>query len=587
MLTLAYGLGRHHHKRAALAAISAARRSQKPLRFLFLTADFSRLSPDYRPLVGETVSTLGDELRGILPGSEVVYRDLSEEAASFFPNGFLEKERRSPYPYLRYLLAEIKEEGPLLFLDDDVLAVSDVNGFTELDLGGCSLALPYFKEGKKPLLDTGVFYLPDVKKATPILEEGLRELRGGKKEFRDRKDFTAAHLKDVHVLPSPCDRLAYPREGDVLKHFSSSSTYRFYLPKGIRPLDRLLVEKLLRIDLFKDDYLLLDLYLKKEKERQALLYRELDGKYIIQVKHLYKSYGDLKAVDNVSFNVKRGSLFAFLGANGAGKSTTINIISSILNKDYGTVIVDGHDLDKERALVKKEIGIVFQSGVLDDVLTARENLVSRASFYAMGRMQIKASIERLSRLLDLAPLLDRPVKKLSGGQRRRLDIARSMLHQPKILILDEPTTGLDPKTRKDVWRLIDEIRGKTGMTVFLTTHYLEEAEQATDVVIMDHGKIIARGTPTELKNRYSHDYVIAYHERSPEMDAFMEEHRGFYHEDSLSYRFPVDDSPSAYRLLEEGKSLFDDFEVKKGDMDDVFLTVTGEKFASGKEDGNE
>lgn len=234
--------------------------------------------------------------------------------------------------------------------------------------------------------------------------------------------------------------------------------------------------------------------------------------HAVIIEHLTKSYGDVKAVDDISFHVQKGSLFAFLGINGAGKSTTINIICSILKKDGGKVYVNGFDLDTQSADIRNEIGIVFQSSVLDMGLTVKQNLDIRASFYSLSKEEKKKTVDSIVELLELKPILDRPVKNLSGGQMRRVDIARAMVHRPKLLILDEPTTGLDPKTRLNVWALIDRIRQETGMTVFLTTHYLEEAEKATDVVIMDKGSIIAQGAPNELKNLYSCDNIICYRE---------------------------------------------------------------------------
>ena len=231
---------------------------------------------------------------------------------------------------------------------------------------------------------------------------------------------------------------------------------------------------------------------------------------ILKVEHLTKRYDSVLAVDNISFNVNKGDLFAFLGVNGAGKSTTINIICSIINKDDGKIFVDGLDLDTNREEIKKKIGVVFQNSVLDDRLTVYDNLKYRLAFYPLEKNKAKESLNNIIKLLELEPIINRPIKNLSGGQKRRVDIARAIVHSPKFLILDEPTTGLDPQTRKIVWSILDTIRKETGMTIFLTTHYLEEAEIASDVVVMDKGKIITRGTPNELKNKYSYDYIISY-----------------------------------------------------------------------------
>ena len=299
--------------------------------------------------------------------------------------------------------------------------------------------------------------------------------------------------------------------------------------------------------------------------------------HAVIIENLKKSYGDVKAVNDISFRVEKGSLFAFLGINGAGKSTTINIICSILQKDGGKVYVEGHDLDREAAVIKQEIGIVFQSSVLDRELTVAENLDVRYSFYGLSRRERKKSVDDIVQLLSLGPLLKRPVKNLSGGQQRRVDIARAMVHRPRLLILDEPTTGLDPKTRLAVWSLIDDIRVQTGMTVFLTTHYLEEAEKASDVVIMDRGCIIARGTPNELKNRFSHDRLISY---MPRTEAFergltLQGYAFRYDAEKGAYRIVIDDSAAAKRLIAAFDAYTSDIEIVKGSMDDVFLTVTG------------
>lgn len=302
-----------------------------------------------------------------------------------------------------------------------------------------------------------------------------------------------------------------------------------------------------------------------------------EPEYALEIEHLTKTYGSVKAVNDISFTVEKGSLFAFLGINGAGKSTTINIICSILGKDSGKIYVNGYDLDGDTMPIKKEIGIVFQSSVLDKELTVKENLEVRTSFYSMSREEKKQTIADIVRLLELEPILSRPVKNLSGGQMRRVDIARAMVHRPKLLILDEPTTGLDPKTRLVVWSLIDRIRNETGMTVFLTTHYLEEAEKATDVVIMDKGNIIAHGTPNELKNLYSNDSLICYREKSEVLEQALaaDQVRYIYDEEHRCYRIVIHGTEEAKRLLLSLGDQLTDIEIVKGTMDDVFLNVTG------------
>ncbi|MDE5991377.1 MAG: ABC transporter ATP-binding protein [Clostridia bacterium] len=304
-----------------------------------------------------------------------------------------------------------------------------------------------------------------------------------------------------------------------------------------------------------------------------------DINYAVIIENLTKSYGDVKAVNDISFHVERGSLFAFLGINGAGKSTTINIICSILKKDGGKVFVNGYDLDTQSAAIRNEIGIVFQTSVLDMGLTVKQNLDIRASFYSMSKEEKKKTVDSIVELLELEPILNRPVKNLSGGQMRRVDIARAMVHRPKLLILDEPTTGLDPKTRLNVWALIDKIRMETGMTVFLTTHYLEEAEKATDVVIMDKGNIIAHGTPNELKNLYSNDNIICYRLRDDKLEKSLEKDgiRYSYDDEHSAYKIVIRNTIEAKNILAKYDEYLSDIEIIKGTMDDVFLNVTGQK----------
>jgi len=302
-----------------------------------------------------------------------------------------------------------------------------------------------------------------------------------------------------------------------------------------------------------------------------------NDEYILEVDSLVKKYGNFTAVDGISFLVKKGSLFAFLGLNGAGKSTTINIITSILSKTSGLVKVGGYDLDSKPEDIKYLIGIVFQNSVLDPLLTPKENLKIRAGFYGMKGEEWAKREAYLIQMLNLSAFYNRPLGKLSGGQKRRVDIARAMIHDPKLLILDEPTTGLDPQTRLSVWNLVNSLREKTGMTVFLTTHYMQEAEKATDVVIMDKGKIIATGTPTELKNKYSSDYILLYVEQNERIEKTLQ-NEGVtytYNHDGRYYRVSVKDSTDAISFLNSHQDIASDFEVEKGSMDDVFLNVTG------------
>ena len=276
---------------------------------------------------------------------------------------------------------------------------------------------------------------------------------------------------------------------------------------------------------------------------------------VLDIRNLQKSYGNLKAVDGISFSVERGSLFAFLGLNGAGKSTTINILCTLLKKDGGSVRVAGFDLDRDPEAIRRRIGVVFQGSILDARLTVKENLTIRASFYGINGEQWKKRLDELCDRFDLAEILTRPYGKLSGGQRRRVDVARGLIHAPELLILDEPTTGLDPQTRKTVWSTVESLR------------------QA--------GKIAAEGSPVSLKNRFSRDYLVVYTDRSEGLDAMFQPYPHAY--ENNAYRLIVENSAHAKYLLQKFDSVISDFEVIKGDMDDVFLNVTGKRLTGESE----
>ncbi|MDY4724353.1 MAG: ABC transporter ATP-binding protein [Bacilli bacterium] len=292
---------------------------------------------------------------------------------------------------------------------------------------------------------------------------------------------------------------------------------------------------------------------------------------IIKIDNLTKTYGSLKAVDDLSFEIRKGELFAFLGVNGAGKSTTINIICGQLKKDEGTVIIDELNLDDNLAKIKKKIGVVFQASILDPQLTVKDNLEIKASLYGLSRKEIKSRVNELAEILDFKSYLNRPLAKLSGGQKRRIDIARALLNKPDILILDEPTTGLDPQTRKMIWAVITKLRKENNMTVLLTTHYMEEASEADYVVIIDQGKMVAHGTPLDLKNKYVGDYMLIYNVKEEDVKKL-----GLpYINIPNGYKIEVNDTLEATNLIVNNRELFVDYELIKGKMDDVFLKVTG------------
>ena len=301
---------------------------------------------------------------------------------------------------------------------------------------------------------------------------------------------------------------------------------------------------------------------------------------IIEIKNLYKSFGDIKAVDNLSFKVKKGELFAFLGVNGAGKSTTISMICGQLKKDSGEITIDGKAQKDNMAEIKNALGVVFQNSLLDKQLTVKDNLKFRAALYGISGREFEQRLCEVAELLDAGDILKRPVNKLSGGQRRKADIARAIFHKPRILILDEPTTGLDPQTRKKVWQAVDTLRKNEQMTVILTTHYMEEASEADYVIIIDSGKICAEGTPLELKNKYTGDFITIYgsDEKTVSLLSLPYTKIG-----DNNYRLSIPNTEEATKLIQSFPAVFRDYEITKGKMDDVFLASTGKKTNGGGE----
>lgn len=305
----------------------------------------------------------------------------------------------------------------------------------------------------------------------------------------------------------------------------------------------------------------------------------MNNQQIIKIENLNKSFGDVHAVKDLNIEVRKGELFAFLGVNGAGKSTTISILCGQLAKDSGSVSVCGKNIDDSFGEISRNIGVVYQNSVLDLPLTVLENLESRAALYGIKGLAFKKRVTELAELLDFGDLLKRTVGKLSGGQRRRIDIARALLHNPDILILDEPTTGLDPQTRKLLWDVVTSLRLKQNMTVFLTTHYMEEASDADYVVILDNGSIVAEGTPLELKNKYTGDFITFYNAD----EAKIKELGLPFISIRDALRVEVPSTAKATELMMKHTELFTDYEITKGKMDDVFLAVTGKKLIGGSE----
>lgn len=295
---------------------------------------------------------------------------------------------------------------------------------------------------------------------------------------------------------------------------------------------------------------------------------------IIEVNQLAKSFGKVQAIKNINFYVEEGTLFAFLGTNGAGKSTAISILLTLLKQNKGEVKIKGYTVGKDDTCIRQEIGVVFQESLLDPLLTVKENLEIRAALYHKSKTNSKKAVESVTSRIHLHDFLNRPYGKLSGGERRRADIARALLHQPSILILDEPTTGLDSESRKSLWATITMLQKETNMTVFLTTHYIEEAANSDYVVVMDKGEIIGRGTPEQLKSDFSSDtLIITAIDSQVFKDILKQDFIPFKYE-KTSFIFDLKDTKSALPILYKYEQYIASFEVQKSSLDDVFIKMT-------------
>jgi multidrug/hemolysin transport system ATP-binding protein len=296
---------------------------------------------------------------------------------------------------------------------------------------------------------------------------------------------------------------------------------------------------------------------------------------IIQVTHLKKHFREVKAVDDISFRVMKGQLYGFLGVNGAGKSTTINMLCTLLNSNEGEAYVCGYRLGKQDREIRRKIGVVFQDNTLDNRLTIKENLITRASLYDNNTSSILKNLDYVCDILDIGEILNRQFRKLSGGQKRRCEIAKALMNRPELLFLDEPTTGLDPQTRQNVWESVERLRKEDSMTVFLTTHYMEEAAKAQYISIMEAGKLVADGTPSELKQKHAQDILRLVPENREELAKQLEEDNLIFEHRSNHIRVTIPDSMYGLELLNKVRNSLRSFELVQGTMDDVFLNITG------------
>ncbi|EAC6872389.1 ABC transporter ATP-binding protein [Listeria monocytogenes] len=303
---------------------------------------------------------------------------------------------------------------------------------------------------------------------------------------------------------------------------------------------------------------------------------------MIKLTNVVKKFGKVEAVKGINLEVEKGSLFAFLGENGAGKSTTLSMICTESEPTSGEIFIADEKLTfKNRKSFRQKLGVVFQENVLDDLLTVRENLYNRASLYGKTKAEISERLELVSSIMGIEDILNRRFEKLSGGQKRRAEIARAIMHDPEILLLDEPTTGLDPKTRVSVWKIIDYLREELGMTVFLTTHYLEEAKDADQLAVIHKGKIIAQGTPANIRSRFSVDKIFFYDAKVAELQAIIEKVNLPLKITKETMRVDViNQDVEILAILNQAAGLYGSFEVIKGNLDDAFISMI-------KEDSND
>jgi ABC-2 type transport system ATP-binding protein len=298
---------------------------------------------------------------------------------------------------------------------------------------------------------------------------------------------------------------------------------------------------------------------------------------IIEVKNFSKKYGDFTAVNNISFEVEEGSIFAFLGPNGAGKSTTINTLCTIFEKTSGTLLIDGKDVTAQKSEVRSTIGVVFQDSTLDGKMTIEENLTMHCTFYNVPKKEVEERIRFVLTLVDLLEERKKTVSALSGGMKRRVEIARGLIHYPKVLFLDEPTTGLDPQTRAHIWEYILKLQKERNITIFLTTHYMEEAEICNKIAIIDGGVIVAHDTPYALKKEYTKDKAYITTKKAAELEQLLTEYEISYEKRDGYYKVDAENTDALLQILSLHKEEITDIEIKKGTFNDVFLEITGKK----------
>jgi ABC-2 type transport system ATP-binding protein len=298
---------------------------------------------------------------------------------------------------------------------------------------------------------------------------------------------------------------------------------------------------------------------------------------IIEVKNFSKKYGDFTAVNDISFQVEEGTVFAFLGPNGAGKSTTINTLCTIFEKTTGTLLIDGKDVSTQKSEVRSTIGVVFQDSTLDSKMTIDENLKMHCVFYNIPKKEVEERIQFVLNLVDLLGERKKLVGALSGGMKRRVEIARGLIHYPKVLFLDEPTTGLDPQTRAHIWEYIMKLQKERNITIFLTTHYMEEAEICNKIAIIDGGKIVAHDTPYALKKEFTKDKAYITTKNGLELEQLLAQYDLSFVKKEGYYKVDAENIDRLLQVISSHKENISNIEIKKGTFNDVFLEITGKK----------
>jgi multidrug/hemolysin transport system ATP-binding protein len=297
---------------------------------------------------------------------------------------------------------------------------------------------------------------------------------------------------------------------------------------------------------------------------------------IIRIKDIKKNYGPIEAVKGISFSIREGEFFSLLGPNGSGKTTTISMICTILSMDAGSVEICGYRVGQDDKKIRRMLGVVFQNNRLDSVLTVRENLEIRGRLYGLPKPTLKNRIEELLNVTGAGDLVERKYGTLSGGEKRKIDIARALIHSPKILLLDEPTTGLDPESRSKIWQMVTNLRNEENVTILLTTHYLEETNESDHVVVLNEGRAQVAGKPSEIKERYSHNFLIIHTNHKEKLEIMLNDQKTAYKYRDGMFFIPLKNTKEAISIINDCQDLIESYEVKQGTMDDAFMSILRE-----------